>query len=154
AKRGELEIALTDLRKAYELKPGDSMIQGELNRFLMSAGKEQTESARTIFDETLKLDPLAPLNWAQGPWRHFVAGRLPEALADARRMLGLTDVGNPARVYAGYYFMLMNVHDEADRIFEEEGAALGNTPYGSISLFLRSAMKQDSEGAVAKITPH
>jgi len=39
-KRGELEIALRDLRKAYELKPSEAMVLAELNHFLWDAGKE------------------------------------------------------------------------------------------------------------------
>jgi serine/threonine protein kinase/tetratricopeptide (TPR) repeat protein len=153
AKRGELEIALPDLRKAYELKPRDSMVLRELNRFLNNAGQEHTELARAVSDEQVQVDPLAPLTWSQVAWRDFVADRFRESLAAARRLLELTDVGNPARVYAGWHIMLLNMHDEAARIFEEERAALGNTPYGSVCLFLGCALKHDAEGAVRNITP-
>lgn len=153
AKRGELEIALRDLRKAYELKPSDAMVLGELNRFLWNAGKEQTERARAMFDEHLKIDPLTPLSWQSCVIPHIGAGRPVEAVAAARRVLELTEVGNPVRVYVGHDFVLLNMRDEAARIFEEEGAALGPSPYGSAALFLRCALKKDAEGAAGYLTP-
>jgi serine/threonine protein kinase len=153
AKRGELEIALRDVRNAYELKPSDAMVLAELNHFLWDAGKAQTERARTIFDEYLKVDPLTPITWVQYAFRQMVDGRPVEAVAAARRVLELTEVGNPVRVYTGQGFVFLNMHDEAVRIFEEEGAALGPTPYGSAALFLRCALKQDAEGAARNITP-
>ena len=59
AKRGELKLALRDLRKAHELKPGDSMILGELNRFMLSAGLEQQDVAWALCEEHQRIDPLA-----------------------------------------------------------------------------------------------
>src|SRR6185369_719531 len=127
-KRGELEIALRDLYKAYELRPSDSMVLGELNRFLMSTGKEHTERARAIFNAYHEVDPLAPLGWAQNTWRFLMAGRHLDAAAATRRILELADAGNPTRVYAAYYLMVLNIPDEAARILEQESVALGATP--------------------------
>jgi serine/threonine protein kinase len=152
-KRGELEIALRDLQKAYELKPSDAMVLAELNHFLWDTGKWQTERARAIFDEYLKIDPLTPISWQQCVVPLIRNGRPVEAVAAARRVLDLTEVGNPVRVYVGHDFALLNMRDEAARIFEEEGAALGPTPYGSAALFLRCALKQDAEGAAENVTP-
>ena len=152
-KRGEVEIALRDLRKAHDLKPRDSMVLGELLRLFMSAGLEQTELARTLFREHLDVDPLSPLLWAQASWQHFGAGRRDEASAAARRILELTEVGNPARVYAGYYFMLLDMRDEAAKVLEGESATLGRTPYGSLATFMGCVLRQDAEGAAASITP-
>jgi non-specific serine/threonine protein kinase len=153
AKRGELEVALRDLQKAYELRPSDAMVLAELNRYLWDAGKEQTERARAILDKYLKIDPLTPFSWQQCVVPHIGAGRRVEAVAAARRVLELTEVGNPVRVYVGHDFVLLNMRAEAARIFEEEGAALGPTPYGSAALFLRSALKQDAKGAAENLTP-
>jgi len=96
---------------------------------------------------------LTPISWLQGVIPDIAAGRPGAAVAAARRAMELTEVGNPVRVYAGYDFVLLNMRDEAARIFEEEGAALGPTPYGSAALFLRCALKQDADGAVGNITP-
>jgi len=96
---------------------------------------------------------LAPLGWAQNTWRLLLTGRHPDAAAAIRRILELAEVGNPTRVYAGYYLMILNIPDEAARIFEQEGVALGATPYGAIARFFACALKRDGEGAASNITP-
>ena len=75
SKRGDMESAIRDLQAAHEQKPGDAMVLNELIRHYFSAGQEQSESARTVLEESLRVDPLHPLNWAQAAWRHFSAGR-------------------------------------------------------------------------------
>jgi serine/threonine protein kinase/tetratricopeptide (TPR) repeat protein len=153
AKRGDLDGALRDLRAAYALRPGDSMVGGELSRHLQCAGQDQGEASRQVFEEMLRVDPLSPLNWAQTSWRHFAAGRRAESVAAARRVLDLTHEGNPARVYAAYYFALANLREDAIALFDAEGAALAGTPYGALSLFLSRALQHDAVGAVRQVTP-
>jgi TolB-like protein/cytochrome c-type biogenesis protein CcmH/NrfG len=153
SKRGDIENAIRVLRGAHERKPGDAMVLNELVRHYFSAGQEHSESARTALAESLRIDPLHPLNWAQAAWQHFSAGRIDEAVEAARRILQLTDRGNPARVYAAYYLALANVREEAIDVFEGEGSALHGTPYGSVSLFLSRALLGDAEGAVSHVTP-
>jgi non-specific serine/threonine protein kinase len=153
SKRGDIESAIRDLRIAREQKPGDAMILNELIRHFFSAGQEQGELAQPIYEEALRVDPLHPLNWAQTSWRHFSAGRLAEAVEAARRVLDLTDRGNPARVYAAYYLALAGDREEAIAVFEAEGAALSGNAYGSVSHFLSRALQGDAEGAVRQVTP-
>ena len=86
AKSGDIESALRDIRTAHEKKPGDSMVLNELIRHLLSAGQELTESARPAFEESLRLDPLRPLNWAQAAWRRFCAGQIDDSVAAAQRI--------------------------------------------------------------------
>jgi TolB-like protein len=149
AKRGNVEGALPDLLKAYELKPGDAMVAGELNRYLLTAGQELDQTSRTIFADSVKLDPLAALNWAQGSWRYFNQRQFDEAAHAAQRILELANAGNPARVYAGYYFALLGRRDEAIAILDAEAAALGETPYGLIAQFLAGALRRDPAAAQA-----
>jgi eukaryotic-like serine/threonine-protein kinase len=153
AKRGNVESALRDLQTAHRQKPGDAMVMGEMVRYALSAGKENSERDRALFEEAAKIDPLSPLLWAQGSWRYFIAGRLQDAIAAAHRVLELTAVGDPPRVYAAYYLGLAGEHDEAIRIFEAESAALRDSPYGLIALFLSRALQQDAAGAVEAVTP-
>ena len=153
SKRGDIEGAIRVLRAAHERKPGDAMVLNELVRHYFSAGQEQSEPARTALEQSLRMDPLHPLNWAQAAWQHFSAGRNDEAVEAARRILQLTDRANPARVYAAYYLALANLREEAIAIFEAEGSASQGTPYGSVSLFLCRALKGDAEGAFSLVTP-
>jgi hypothetical protein len=153
AKRGDIESALRDIRTAHEQKPGDSMVLNELIRHLLSAGQELSEAAQPAYEESLRLDPLRPLNWAQTAWRRFSAGRVDDSVDAARRIFHLTDPGNPARVYAAYYLAIANEREEAIKVFDAEGAALAGTAYGSLSLFLSRALRGDAEGAVKQVTP-
>ncbi len=139
AKRGDIESAIPDLLTAHEQKPGDSMFLNELIRHLLTAGQEQYEWARLVCDESLRIDPLAPLNWAQAAWRHFSAGRVGETVEAARRVFDLTERGNPARVYAAYYLALAGVREEAITVFEEEGAALSGN-----AVWLREPLPEPS----------
>jgi tetratricopeptide (TPR) repeat protein len=124
-----------------------------LTRHLLSAGQESTESARPVFEESLRLDPLHPLNWAQAAWRHFIASRRDESIEAARRIFQLTDRGNPARVYAAYYLAIADRRQEAINVFDEEGIALAGTAYGSMSVFLSRALQGDAGGATKHVTP-
>jgi TolB-like protein/Flp pilus assembly protein TadD len=153
AKRGDMASAIRDLQIAHRQKPGDAIMSNELVRHYFSAGQEHSESARIAAGESLRVDPLQPLNWAQAAWRHFSAGRNDEAVQAAHRVLQLTDRGNPARVYAGCCLALVGRREDAVRVFEEEGSALGGTPYGSLSLFLSRAIQGDADGAVGQVTP-
>jgi eukaryotic-like serine/threonine-protein kinase len=153
AKRGHVEDALRGLQKAHDRRPSDSTVLGELIRYTASAGKENTERDRAVFEEWAKVDPVSPFQWAQGCWRHYVAGRVTEAAEAAHRSLELTSVGNPARVYVGYYFALLGRREEALRVLDAEGAALRDSPYGSMAVFLSRALRRDAAGAVEAVTP-
>jgi serine/threonine protein kinase len=153
AKRGHVENALRDLQRAHERRPSDAMVIGELIRYTLSAGKENTERDRALFQEYMKVDPLSPLLWAQGAWRHFVAGQLTETIAAAQRVFELTTVGNPPRVYASYYLAFTDRREDAIRGFEAEAAALKDSPYGLMALFFSRALQQDPAAAVQAVTP-
>ncbi len=154
AKRGDLEAAVRDMRRAHDLKPGDAMVPRELSRHLWSAGQEQTEFARVVFHELVRVDPLTPLNWALVAWQHYSAGRSREAERAARRVFELSDPGNPARTY-GAYSLAVPGHNRHGAIaaLDEVSAALPGTPYGSISGFLSRALQGDARGAGAQVTP-
>jgi tetratricopeptide (TPR) repeat protein len=153
AKRGDIESTLRDLQAAHVRRPGDSMILNELIRHFTSAGQELSEWTRPAYDESLNLDPLHPLNWAQAAWRNFNAGRVAKSIEAARRIFQLTNQGSPARVYAAYYLALADVREEAIDVFKAEGAALAGSAYGSISLFLSKALEGDAQGALKHVTP-
>ena len=100
-------------------------------------------------DASLRVYPLASLNWAEAVLATLqLPGDLDEALEAARRIFELTERGNPARVYAAYYLALAGAREEAIAVFEEEGSALSDTAYGSVSLFLSRALQGDAEGAL------
>src|SRR4029079_5434130 len=123
-------------------------------RYTQTAGKQNSERDRALVEEAMKVDPLSPLLWVQICHRHHNAGRVREANEAAQRVLDLTSVGNPARVYAGYYLALLERREEAIRVLDAESAALKGSPYGSIALFCSRALKGDSAGAVQAVTPH
>jgi TolB-like protein/Tfp pilus assembly protein PilF len=153
AKRGDIAGAVRDMRRAFELKPGDASVVMELARHLFSAGQEHSDLGRSVSEMALQADPLNPLNWAQRAWTHYTTGRLAEAEQASERALELSDHGNPARAYAAYGLVLGGRRSEAIAIFDEVASALGDSPYGSLSAFLARALQGDADRAVAHVTP-
>ena len=153
AKRGELESAVRDMRRAHELKPGDASVLMELSRHLFSAGQQRTARGQAVSQESLQVDPLNALNWVQRSWALLEVEHLADAEQAVRRAFELSDRGNPARTYAAVGLVRLGRPDEAIAVLDEVSLALGDTPYGSISGFLSRALQRDAEGAVRYVTP-
>ncbi len=148
AKRGDIEGAVRDIRRACALKPGDAATL-ELMRFLFTAGHSSDE----VLAEAARIDPLNPLVWNQTAFARFTSGRVAEAEEAVRRAFTLADPGNPVRTYVASALALLGRRDEAIAIFDEVSAALGGSAYGSISAFFARALKGNADAAVAHVTP-
>jgi eukaryotic-like serine/threonine-protein kinase len=148
AKRGEIEKAVRDIRRASELKPGDAATL-ELMRYLYTAG----HSSDTVMDDAIRIDPLNPLCWVQLGYSRFVSGRLEEAEQARRRALDLSGPGNPVRTYIAVLRVWVGQREDAIADFDEVASALGSSPYGSISGFLARALQGDATAATAHVTP-
>jgi tetratricopeptide (TPR) repeat protein len=148
AKRGDTEGAVRDIRRAVALKPGDAATL-ELMRFLFTAG----HVSDAVLEESRRIDPLNPLVWTQTAFARFTSGRVAEVEESARRALHLADPGSPVRTYVAGALAFIGRRDEAIAIFEDVSAALGTTPYGSLSAFFARALQGDADGAVGHVTP-
>jgi len=152
AKRGDIEAAVRDLRRAREVKPGDASVATELCRHLFTSGQESTEAARSLRDAMLQVDPLNPLAWGQAGYWYFTAGQFVEAEQAARRCIELSG-RNPATAYGAHVLVRLGHREEAIALYDELALALGNTPYGSFSAFMSRALQGDAAGAVRHVTP-
>ena len=148
AKRGDIEGAVRDIRKACARKPGDAATL-ELMRFLFTAG----HGSEAVLEDASRIDPLNPLVWTQTAFARFTLGRVAEAEEAARRALALAEPGNPVRTYIAHVLAFIGRRDEAIAIHDEVSAALGDSPYGSLSGFCARAMQGDANGAVRHVTP-
>ena len=148
AKRGDIEGAVRDIRQARTLKPGDAATL-ELMRYLFTAG----HISAAVLEDGQRSDPLNPLVWAQTAWAWFTLGQLAESEVAARRALDLSEPGNPTRTYIASILGTLGLKDEAISVLMQVSAALGGSPYGSISGFLARAMQGDADGAVGYVTP-
>jgi TolB-like protein len=147
AKRGDIEGAVRDIRRACSLKPGDAATL-ELMRFLFTAGHVDD----AVLEDSRRIDPLNPLVWTQRAFALFVSGRLAECEAAARRALELTEPGNPVRTYIAWVMASAGRREEAIALFEQVASDLGESPYGSISAFLAGALQGDP-AAVTYVNP-
>jgi TolB-like protein len=148
AKRGDIEGAVRDIRRACTRKPGDTATL-ELMRFLFTAG----HGSEAVLEDAARIDPLNPLVWTQTAFARFTVGRLVDAEEAARKALALAEPGNPVRTYIANVFAFVGRRDEAIAMHDEVSAALGDTPYGSLSGFSARALQGDAEGAVRHVTP-
>ena len=147
AKRGDIEGAVRDIRRACTLKPGDAATL-ELMRFLFSVG----HVSDTVLDDSMRIDPLNPLCWNQLGFARFVSGRLDEAEQARRRALELSAPGSPVRAYTAMLRVCVG-REDAIADFDEVASALGNSPYGSITGFLARALQGDATAAISHVTP-
>lgn len=152
AKRGDIEGAIRDMRRAHALKPGDASVARELMRHLLTAGQEHTSSCRAIRETVFQIDPLNPLNWSQVGYHHLAGGRVAQAESSLRRALELSEHGSPARTYVGFLLAMLGGREEAVWILDEVATALRSSPYGSLSAFLARALQGDADAAVRQIT--
>ena len=152
AKRGDIEAAVRDMRRARELKPGDVVVTTELCRHLFASGQTSGEADLSLRDEMLRVDPLNPWAWGQAGHWYAAAGEPVAAEQAARRAIELSD-RNPVRGYSASILARLGRRDEAISLYEEMALALGNTPYGSLGAFLSRALRGDAGGAVAQVTP-
>ena len=149
AKRGYIEEAVRDIRRACALNTGDAAATLELMRYLFTAG----HYSDAVTEDAQRMDPLNPLVWTQTSYARAQSGRFAESEEAARRAMGLTDPGNPVRAYIAFALAAIGHRDEAIIVLEEVSAALGATPYGSLSAFFARALQGDAEGAIGHVTP-
>jgi TolB-like protein/Flp pilus assembly protein TadD len=155
AKRGEIERALPDLRRAAELKPGDGAILAELGRHAFAAGQELREWVRKPLEDLPRVDPLTPAFRLPIAGRHFSAGRLESAAREARVVDQLCEKDSPVRFFAAWHLEMAGKRDEAVRILTELAALLPATPYavfGSLASFILAALDGRDEAAM-HVTP-
>jgi TolB-like protein/Flp pilus assembly protein TadD len=149
AKRGNIEEAVRDIRRACALNTGDAAATLELMRYLFTAG----HYSEKVLEDAQRIDPLNPLVWTQTAYALVQSGRFAESEEATRRAMGLTEPGNPVRTYVAFALAAIGRRDEAIVVLEEVSAALGATPYGSLSAFFARALQGDAEGAIGHVTP-
>jgi serine/threonine protein kinase len=155
AKRGDIEGALPDLRRAAELKPGDGAILAELGRYAFNAGQELQEWVQKPLEDLPRVDPLTPAFRLPIAGWHFSAGRLESAAREARAVEQLCERDSPVRYFAAWHLGMAGERDEAIRILTEVATALAGTPYatfGSLASFFLAALRGRDEAAMY-VTP-
>jgi tetratricopeptide (TPR) repeat protein len=155
AKRGDIEGALPDLRRAAELKPGDGAILAELGRHAFGAGQELREWVRKPLEDLPRVDPLTPAFRLPIAGWHFSAGRLENAAREARVVEQLCERDSPVRCFAAWHLEMAGKRDEAARILADLAAVLPATPYalyGSLASFSLAARRGRDE-TTTHVTP-
>jgi eukaryotic-like serine/threonine-protein kinase len=151
ARRGDIERALPDLRRAAELKPGDGAVLAELGRHAFNAGQELREWARERIEDLPRVDPLTPAFRLPVAGWHFSAGRLESEAQEARTVERLSERESPVRIFAAWHLCMAGERDEATRILTDLAAVLPATPYaafGSLASFFLAALRGRNEAAI------
>ena len=144
--RGITERALKDLRRAHELRPGDSNILVNTSRFSQAAGLRNLEP---LAAEQLRIDPLWPVSWFGPAFNHHLNGRFAEAIAPARRAIELAGETSPLHIYAAWILASGGLRDEAMGLLERGSIDMAGTLNGAWAAFLLHALAGDDKGARA-----
>ncbi len=144
--RGETERALKDLRRAHELRPGDSNIITNLCRFAQAAGLKRLWP---LVDEVLRVDPLFPVAWFGPAFTYHLSGHFQEAVPAARRAVELAGLTSPLHIYSAWILASAGLRDEAMDLLRRTGSDLAGSLNGSWASFLFHALAGDGERARA-----
>ena len=148
--RGQTERALIDLRRARELRPGDSNILVNVARFSQAAG---LRNLWPLADEILRIDPLYPVAWFGPAFVNHLTGRFQEAVPAARRAVELAGQTSPLHIYAAWILASAGVRDEAMELLRRTSADLDGSVNGSWAAFLYHALEGNAERALAHESP-
>ena len=148
--RGEAERALKDLRRAHELRPGDSNILVELCRFSQAAG---LRGLQPLADEVLRVDPLFPISWFGPAFTNHLNGRFQAAVPACRRAIELAGDSSPLHIHATWILASAGLRDEAMDVLRQVGADLAGSLNGSWAMFLYHALAGDADLAVEHVSP-
>jgi serine/threonine protein kinase/tetratricopeptide (TPR) repeat protein len=148
--RGQTEHALKDLRRARELRPGDSNILVNVSRFSQAAG---LRNLWPLADEQIRIDPLYPVAWFGPAFVNHLTGHCQEAVPAARRAIELSGSTSPLHIYSAWILASAGLRDEAMRLLERTGADLAGSLNGSWASFLFHALAGNADRALAYVSP-
>jgi serine/threonine protein kinase len=147
--RGNIQEAVSALRRALALEPDNSEALFMHAALLSAAGKDSTAEATRLLD----VDPLSPHNLLVPAWGHLVHGRFSLALAECRRWHE-RDQNNPlAALFLGDVLARSGGMDEAGVIFEQLAARLPQTMFGQLALFLGHGLRGNKAKALDAVGP-
>ena len=142
--RGQTESALKDLRRARELRPGDSNILANVCRFSQEAG---LRNLWPMVNEQIRIDPLYPVAWFGPAFTHYLNGDFEDAVAPARRAVELSGLTSPLHIYSAWVLASAGCRDEAVELLARTGTDLTGTLNGSWASFLLHALEKNAEKA-------
>jgi serine/threonine protein kinase len=147
--RGNIQEAVSALKRALVLEPDNSEALFMHAALLSAAGKDSTAEAARLLD----VDPLSPHNLLVPAWGHLVQGRFSLALAECRRWHERDQNSPLAALFLGDVLARSDGIDEAEAIFEQLAARLPQTMFGQLALFLGHGLRGDRAKALEAVSP-
>ncbi|MFV1989009.1 MAG: protein kinase [Gemmatimonadota bacterium] len=143
--RGQPEVALKDLYRANELRPGDANVLAELCRYSNVSG---LPSHWKFVEQLSRIDPLTPLTPLVVSSYRWMNGPREEAAPPARRAIELAPQASMLHVIAGWQIAEAGFREEAIEILGRAGAEIVDSVDGAIARFLRCALEGNEEEAL------
>ncbi len=148
--RGQVERALDDLWRAWQLAPSDANVLGELCRFSNAAGlQHQGDLVRQV----AMIDPLTALTPLVVSTYSSVTGRFEEAAVAARRAVTMAPTHSGLHFIAGWQIAEAGHVGEAADLLGRTGEAVKGTVLSSAALFLKCALEGRVDEALSHAAP-
>jgi non-specific serine/threonine protein kinase len=150
-KRGDIEGAVPDLKRALQTDPTDRDALFRLALIYLIAGREA--AAEPLLERLLEIDPLTAVNHCLPGYAEFLRGKIEDAIPAYRRMLQL-DPGSPVtRWFLALVLARCRRDTEALQLLDE---IIRDTPYTTFARharFLSGSLREDRNAALAAVTP-
>ena len=149
--KGDLKKAMEHLARAHESNSDDPEIMFWLALGYSLIGKDNT--AKSLINRCIKIDPINPLNDSSTGWNHFFSGRFHLALNPLLAAYNLTPDSGMNQFFKSLVLLYNNRPDEAYEFickFVEEPA---KDMWTQLTIFLKYVIKKDSDKLRSMLTP-
>ena len=150
-KRGKIQDAVRDLKRALRVDPNDPQTLFYISGLLGFSGKGSI--GRPYARRLLDIDPLTPLSQIWWAWVELLDGRLEVAIEPIRK----TYQTDPENALTAWLFAvalaLNNRLENAYTVFSHLGKQASENPLAQLGLFFMYSLKGDKEQALKYVTP-
>jgi tetratricopeptide (TPR) repeat protein len=150
-KRGDIELAVPDLKRALQTDPTDRDALFWLALIYLIAGREP--AAEPLLDRLLEIDPLTAVNHCLPGYAEFLRGKIEDAIPAYRRMLQLDPASPVTRWFLTLVLARCGRDTEAQQLLDDLIRGTPYTTFARHAQFLSAALRRDRDAALAAVTP-
>lgn len=150
-RKGNIQEAVRDLKRAHLNTPNDPDILIMLSYFYLLAGR--TSVARPLVNRLLEMDPLTAINYGVRGFLEYSEGHFNEALEWYRKAYELSPESPALRLYYGWNLAANKRTEEALLVLDSLTKDIPQTVLVHLGRFLQYALRDEKDHALAAVTP-